>query len=131
MHCGRYQTRPISRRDMLRRTAMGFGAVAMSALAAEYAPASTVAKGARLNPLAPRPTHHRPRAKNVIFLYMDGGVSQVEVYAEPGGHVAEVRSSWGRLGEVIATGGTVEQAAAAADKAVAAITIRTAPDAAG
>jgi biotin carboxylase len=55
------------------------------------------------------------------------GVTHVEVYPEPGGQVAEVRSSWGRLGEVIATGSTVEHAAAAADRAVAAITIRTTP----
>jgi biotin carboxylase len=59
------------------------------------------------------------------------GVTHVEVYPEPGGQVAEVRSSWGRLGEVIATGSTVEEASKAADRAVAAITIRTSPDAAG
>jgi hypothetical protein len=53
---------------MLRSCAGGFGAVALAALWAEHA--------------APQPagTHHTPRARNVIFLYMDGGVSQVDTF---------------------------------------------------
>src|SRR5207249_4128251 len=30
--------------------------------------------------MAPRPTHHRARAKSVIFLYMDGGPSQMDTF---------------------------------------------------
>lgn len=59
---------------MLRGCAMGFGGVAMQALMAEPAQAKLV------NPLAPRTPHFRPRAKNVIFLYMDGGPSQVDTF---------------------------------------------------
>lgn len=57
-----------TRRDLLRTCAGGFGAVALAALLSEEA--------------APQPlgTHHRPRARNVIFLYMDGGVSQVDSF---------------------------------------------------
>jgi len=58
------------------------------------------------------------------------GVSQVAVHVQLGGQVGEIRSSWGRPGQVVATGTTVELAAQAADNAVAAITIRTVPDAA-
>jgi len=59
---------------MLARCASGFGAVALSALLCDRA------FGAALNPFAPRPPHYRPRARNVIFLYMDGGVSQVDSF---------------------------------------------------
>ena len=72
MHCGRYQDRPLTRRDMLRRCANGFGAVALAALLAEtYGSARADAPGS---------PHYRARAKNVIFLYMDGGPSQVDTF---------------------------------------------------
>ncbi|MEM7599938.1 MAG: DUF1501 domain-containing protein, partial [Verrucomicrobiota bacterium] len=74
MHCRHFQNRPVSRRDMLRGCAMGFGGVAMQALMAEQAQAKMV------NPLAPKTPHYRPKANNVIFLYMDGGPSQVDTF---------------------------------------------------
>lgn len=74
MHCRNFQDRPFSRRDMLRGCAMGFGGVAMQALLAEKAQAKLA------NPLAPRTPHFKPKAKNVIFLYMDGGPSQVDTF---------------------------------------------------
>ena len=85
MHCGRYQSASLSRRDMLRRCANGFGAVALAALAAEPAYGATVgepdvAPSARLNPFAPRAAHFAARAKSVIFLFMDGGPSQVDTF---------------------------------------------------
>jgi len=33
-----------------------------------------------VDPLAPRSPHHKPRAKNVIFLFMSGGVSHVDTF---------------------------------------------------
>jgi hypothetical protein len=51
---------------MLRRCAMGFGGVALTAL--------HQASG------GPVPPHFPPRARNVIFLYMDGGPSQVDTF---------------------------------------------------
>jgi hypothetical protein len=65
----------LTRREMLRRCANGFGAVAATALFAEEA-----ARAGRSDPLAPRPTHHPAKARNVIFLYMDGGPSQVDTF---------------------------------------------------
>jgi len=56
---------------MLSRCANGFGAVALSALLAERAYGADPAQGR---------THHAPRAKSVIFLYMDGGPSQVDTF---------------------------------------------------
>jgi hypothetical protein len=65
--------RHLTRRDMLRTCATGFGAVALTTLWAEQA------SQAQHNPDA-HGTHHAPRARNVIFLYMDGGVSQVDSF---------------------------------------------------
>lgn len=60
---------------MLRQSALGFGSVALASLAAD-SPAAATAD----NPLASRPTHFEPSATSVIFLYMDGGVSQVDSF---------------------------------------------------
>src|SRR5262245_496317 len=68
--------RPLTRRDMLRRCANGFGAVALSALLHREGRAQPGGG----NPLAPRPSHFRAPAKSVIFLYMDGGPSQVDSF---------------------------------------------------
>ncbi|MCA9039282.1 MAG: DUF1501 domain-containing protein [Planctomycetaceae bacterium] len=68
---------PFSRRRMLQQTSTGFGALALSALAQQSGFAAT---NQELNPLAPKPTHHPPKAKHVIFLYMDGGVSAMDSF---------------------------------------------------
>ncbi len=67
----------LSRRQMLLRLSNGFGAVALSALLAEEASGTDTMAN---DPLAPRLTHYPPRAKSVIFLYMDGGPSQVDTF---------------------------------------------------
>lgn len=77
MHCGRFLAAPRSRREMLRQAAGGFGAVALAALMSEPSYGG-VAPSAE--PLAPRPPHFPPRAKSVIFLYMDGGPSQMDTF---------------------------------------------------
>jgi hypothetical protein len=73
MHCGRFHEPPLTRRDMLRRCANGFGAVALAALLAEEGRATPGADGVK-------PPHYRARARSVIFLYMDGGPSQVDTF---------------------------------------------------
>lgn len=72
--CGRYAPLPMSRREMLMRAAGGFGAMAMGAVGAQGGLSGV------LSQLAGAGLHHRPRAKNVIFLYMDGGPSQVDTF---------------------------------------------------
>ena len=62
---------PTTRREMLARCANGFGGVAL---------ASLLANEARANPLAAKKPHFTPKAKSVIFLYMDGGPSQVDTF---------------------------------------------------
>ena len=65
---------PHSRRNHLRSAALGFGWLAFSALHASRARAE---KG---NPLAPRSPHFAPKAKRVIFLFMEGGPSHLESF---------------------------------------------------
>jgi hypothetical protein len=65
---------------MLGRCANGFGAVALAALMAEEGAAGGRAAAARTDPFAPRPAHFPPQARQVIFLYMDGGPSQVDTF---------------------------------------------------
>lgn len=69
-------THPISRRALLTRAANGFGALALGAL---LTPNARTFAGST-SPLAARPSHFRPRARNVIFLFMEGGVSQVDSF---------------------------------------------------
>ncbi|MBI1789428.1 MAG: DUF1501 domain-containing protein [Acidobacteria bacterium] len=60
---------------MLCRAANGFGGLAVAFLAHGQA-----ATRRALNPMAPQPGHFQPKAKSVIFLYMDGGPSQVDTF---------------------------------------------------
>ena len=60
---------PLTRRQLLRNASMGFGSVALSAILQEQLFAEI---------RAPMLTHFLPKAKSVIFMFMDGGVSQVD-----------------------------------------------------
>ena len=42
----------------------------------------TAASLPKLNPLAPKPPHFAPKAKHVIFMFMEGGPSQYELFDE-------------------------------------------------
>jgi hypothetical protein len=63
---------------MLFQCANGFGGLALSALLAEEGLAA--AGGRESDPLAVRPPHFAPKAKSVIFLFMDGGPSHVDLF---------------------------------------------------
>ena len=80
-HCRRFAAPPMTRREMLSQCGIGFGAVALSAMLNESgSAANSVNLPSDLNPFAPRDPHFEPKAKSVIFLYMDGGVSQVDSF---------------------------------------------------
>ena len=64
----------IDRRNLLKSSACGFGYLAAASMAARDANAT----GA--NPLAAKPTHFPPRAKRVIFVFMQGGPSHVDTF---------------------------------------------------
>lgn len=75
-HCGKFVKAPINRREMLSRCANGFGAVAFFSLLGQRAWGGPASAG----PLDPKPPHFPARARNVIFLYMDGGPSQMDTF---------------------------------------------------
>ncbi|MEQ8784814.1 MAG: DUF1501 domain-containing protein [Pirellulaceae bacterium] len=65
---------PITRREALRTSACGFGALALAALTGK-----TRAAGGE-SPLAAKPAHFEPKVKRVIFLFMEGGPSHVDTF---------------------------------------------------
>ena len=60
----------ISRRDLLVRSGLGFGAIALADLLHADSP----------NPLAPKKPHFPAKAKRVVHLFMNGGPSQVDTF---------------------------------------------------
>lgn len=77
--CQRIQAPPLNRRDMLARCSSGFGVVALAALLQDQAFADIGTETVKADNAGHGP-HHTVRAKNVIFLYMDGGPSQVDTF---------------------------------------------------
>ncbi len=75
--CHRYSPLPQDRRAFLRQAGGGFGAVALAALLADE---QLAAAAPASDSLAPKQPHFKPRAKSVLFLYMDGGPSQVDTF---------------------------------------------------
>lgn len=72
----------VSRRQMLRNSALGFGALAATSLIAHESSCAEPGALSLKNPLAARPGHFPPRAKRIIFLFMKGGPSQVDTFDE-------------------------------------------------
>src|SRR6266446_1976277 len=68
-----FQT-PVSRRDLLMRAGGGFGMLALAGLL------ERTGFAASLNPLAPKQPHFKPRAKSVIWIFANGGPSQVDTW---------------------------------------------------
>src|SRR3954465_6889890 len=71
---------PLSRRKMLQLTGGGFGALALRSLLAGDRLLASPTAGPAANPLAPRAPHFAPKAKSVIFLFMYGGPSHVDLF---------------------------------------------------
>ena len=71
-----------SRRDFLRSAGAGagFGMIALTALLAEEGLLAEEPARRAGDPLAPKPPHHAPRARRVIFLFMSGGPSHLETF---------------------------------------------------
>ena len=67
----------LTRRSLLNRLCVGFGGLAANVLLAQSSPAAVDP-----SPLAPKPPHFKPRARRVIFLFMQGGPSHVDTFDE-------------------------------------------------
>ena len=65
-----------SRRKFFRDCAGGIGTIALAQLLEQDARAAAVEQ----NPLAPRRPHFPAKAKNIIFMFMEGGPSQLDLF---------------------------------------------------
>ena len=65
---------PLARRELFRRAGAGFGMLALNELLAGTGLASA------RNPLAAKTPHFPPRAKSIIWLFMNGGPSHVDTW---------------------------------------------------
>ena len=75
----------LSRRDWLSRMGGGFGTLGLASVLADSgffcsSAAAAPAPAAEKSPLAPRQPHFRPKAKRVIFLFMNGGPSHIDSF---------------------------------------------------
>src|SRR3954466_6612800 len=61
----------MTRREALQRVGAGFGMVGL---------ADVLARAEGASPLAVKPPHFAPKAKRVIFLFLNGGMSQVDTF---------------------------------------------------
>ncbi|HEX5472639.1 MAG TPA: DUF1501 domain-containing protein [Lacipirellulaceae bacterium] len=66
----------LTRRELLHRCGMGFGALALGDLILR----AQTASAASTNPLLPKSPQFTPRAKHVIHLFMNGGPSHVDTF---------------------------------------------------
>jgi len=69
-----------SRRELLQNSATGFGQLALASLLAENHPVRADETIDVANPLAARPAQLAPRARSVIFCFMQGGPSHVDTF---------------------------------------------------
>ncbi len=67
----------ISRRWFMQECGVGMGAIAMNALLAQGGYATSQETN---NPLAPKKPHFAPKAKNIIYLFMGGAPSHLEMF---------------------------------------------------
>ena len=72
-------TQPVTRREALCRIGNGFGMLAFAGMVGESLNAAT-AFAAQSKSFANGGLHHAARAKHVIFLFMNGGLSQVDSF---------------------------------------------------
>src|SRR4051812_34748943 len=76
----------LTRRRLLQRAGGGFGLIGLAGLLHQEGLLESSAAAAdglgnlALNPMAPRPAHFAGRAKRVIWIFINGGPSQVDTW---------------------------------------------------
>ncbi|MBI1914772.1 MAG: DUF1501 domain-containing protein [Planctomycetes bacterium] len=68
---------PVSRREVLKTAGTGFGYLALASLLGQEA---ARAASEQPKPLAPKAPHFHSKAKRIIFLFMEGAMSQVDTW---------------------------------------------------
>jgi hypothetical protein len=71
---------PTSRRDFLARAGAGFGLVALAGLLEDESRAAAPPAQSQIGPLAPRKPHFPARARSVIWIFLDGGPSHIDLF---------------------------------------------------
>jgi len=75
------RARYLSRRWFFRDCTLGLGSIALASMMAEKAAAAaSTAPPKAVDPLLPRKPHFAPKAKSVIYLFMAGAPSQLELF---------------------------------------------------
>src|SRR5207245_96705 len=70
---------PASRREFLARAGGGLGGLALAAMMGRASHGDDTDEPVA-NPLAAKPPHFAPRAKRVVWLFMDGGPSHLDLF---------------------------------------------------
>ena len=70
----------ITRRHFFQDCCLGVGKIALASLLTEGVASSIVQAQEKKNPLAPKLPHFKPRAKRVIYLFMAGAPSQLDLF---------------------------------------------------
>src|SRR5579862_3725824 len=71
---------PFSRREALRKFATGFGMTGFAVTAAQQAACAASTETNTGNPWTPKAPHFAARAKHVIVVFLQGGLSQVDSF---------------------------------------------------
>jgi len=71
-----------TRRQFFANTGVSVGAIALADILRAEEPAGETVRPSATSPMAVRPPHFAPRAKRVIYLFMAGGPSQFELFAD-------------------------------------------------
>ena len=81
-HVGLHRSHPLhsTRREFFSQAGLSIGSLGLASLLNQHG--SAAPSKASLNPLTPRPTHFAPKAKAVIYLFMAGGPSQIELFED-------------------------------------------------
>lgn len=86
-----------SRRQALKTTSAGFGYLALAGMLGQNAGsarATAEEQAGTFKPLAPKPAHFAAKAKRIIFLFMEGAMSQMDTWE----HKAQLKKDDGKVG---------------------------------
>ena len=75
-----HSSRPVTRRDALRSMGAGFGMAALAGVVGSSLEAAGTGAIDSTRPLQVKPPHFAPRAKNLIYLFLNGGISQIDSF---------------------------------------------------
>ncbi len=76
----KFQEKLFTRRELLQRTGMGMGAVALAGMLGDAGVLRANTSGPSVNPLAPKAPPFPAKAKRVLHLFMNGGPSHVDTF---------------------------------------------------